>query len=240
MKQSLSQTLKTEQNTVQLPNTHNLDTLLWKSFLEIVKTENYAILDLNYKTERIYLEAENLFFKEAWIKLQDQVFVEEDNEESKQLLRKSFDRFFLSETIKLLQSDANLLVFLSDKEEMYKEVGMAEEYIKQLQEVYAMIRLHDSRIPIDYFGTIADNVEKISKVLKSLVNQYNTRYKDIESKVDKINNSLHYDVLQICRITSLQLDPETMVCSKWFAAKKIAFEINEANLKNRKDERVRK
>jgi hypothetical protein len=204
----------------------NINNLKWVTFLEIIAKENYTLLDANYSEKKSYTEKEIESLKNAWTDIQDEVFTLENNEESKMLLKKSFERLMLVERIRLIEGDANLLIWLVDKKEIYTISGREDDYYKELQGIYAMIVKHDSRIKIDYFGDIQDNLKIIERVILSLVNEYNTKFKDIEQKVTKITNSLFYNVLQINRITGLQLNAMTMVVAEWIEAKKIAIEMN--------------
>ena len=59
----------------------------------------------------------------------------------------------------------------------------------------------------------------------SYINEYNTKHKDIAQKVEKSNKSIFYNVLQVNRITGLNLNAMTMVVAEWLEAKKIALEV---------------
>lgn len=221
-------------NTDTLVSTHNLNTLKWIDFLEIIKTEKHEILDVNYSVSNTYSEKQKESFKDAWAKLQDEAYLIEDNQEAKALLKKSFDRLMLVEKIRLLENDANLLIWLIDKQELYSYDGRLDDYDKAIQEIYAMIRNHDSRIKLNYFGEVSENIKSLERAILSLVNEYNTKHNDIEKKVDKHTKSIFYNVLQVNRVTGLQLNAMTMVVAEWFEAKKIAVEISnkQANKNN--------
>jgi hypothetical protein len=65
----------------------------------------------------------------------------------------------------------------------------------------------------------------------SLVNQYNTSYKDNEKKIDKKVKSLLFQVMQVNKITGFNLKAETMKVIEWIEANKEALAINNANKK---------
>ena len=220
-----SQTLEMEQNTVVFPNTHDLTTLKWVDFLEIIKTEKHEILDVNYSQSNTYSEKEKEFFRNAWADLQDDAFLLEENDEAKMFLKKSFERLILSEKIRLLKSDFDLLVWLVDKKEIYAIAGREDDYFAEIQEIYAMILKHEPKLRLDYFGEVNDNLKKIEGVVLSYINEYNTKHKDIAQKVEKSNKSIFYNVLQVNRITGLNLNAMTMVVAEWLEAKKIALEV---------------
>ena len=140
-------------------------------------------------------------------------------------LKKSFERLILSEKIRLLKSDFDLLVWLVDKKEIYAIAGREDDYFAEIQEIYAMILKHEPKLRLDYFGEVNDNLKKIEGVVLSYINEYNTKHKDIAQKVEKSNKSIFYNVLQVNRITGLNLNAMTMVVAEWLEAKKIALEV---------------
>lgn len=226
MKNILSQIFKKERNTVQLQNIHNLNTLKWVDFLEIVKYNKIVLLDKNYSDNKKYTKKDDELLKEQWIKLQDEAYEIENNEEAKMLLKKSFERLILVETIKLLEGDVKLLIWLSKSIELYEACDNLPKYFEELQGIYDMVQKHNKKIKLNPMDSIEKNISIIEKALLSLINEYNTKFKDIEHKVNKITNSIFYNVLVINRITGLQLNAMTMVCAEWFEAKKIAKELS--------------
>jgi hypothetical protein len=203
-----------------------------------MKSEKYELLDLGYSEKNKYSEKELSFFKEAWIKVQDDAYVIEDNFEASALLKKSFERLVLEQRVKLIQEDANLLLWFIDKRDIYQYEDKLYDFERGVQSIYAMIRNHDPRIKLDCFGDIEDNFKVLERAVLSMVNEYNTKFKDIEQKVKKATTSLFYNVLQVNRITGLQLNAMTMVIAEWLEAKKIALEINKSNTE--KNERLSK
>lgn len=236
-KTTLNRILKMEQNTVVSVSTNDINNLRWVDFLEIIKTTKYEILDKNYKETNKYSEKELQLFNEAWIKLQDEAYVLDQNIEAKALLKKSFERLVLEDKIKYLKDSCALLVWLSDKKELYDSIGREDDFNNKIQEVYANIHKFNNKIKIEYFKSVSENIENISKNVFSLINEYNTKFKDIESKVDKIVNSIFYNVLQVNRITGLNLNANEMKCAEWIEAKKIALEVvNQQKSNNVKNE----
>ena len=237
MKNILSRIFKREQNIVISVNTNDINNLKWVDFLEIIKTNKYEILDKNYSETNKYSEKELELFNKAWIELQDQAYMLEENAEAKALLKKSFERLILEEKIKFLREYCNLLIWLSDKRELYVISKQEEDFDKEVQDIYAKIIKFNSKIKIEYFKSISENIDNISKNVLALINEYNTKFKDIEKKVEKINNSIFYNVLQVNRITGLQLNANKMKCAEWIEAKKIAIEIvNQQKSNNAKNE----
>lgn len=236
MKNILSRIFKKEQNTPIFLNLHSIETLLYVDFLEIIKSDKKELLDKEYSKEKKYFESDLKIFEEHWVKIQDEIYLLENNQESKALINKSCQRLVLVEKMKLIERDTNLLIWLVNKREVYYLANELEEYEKQVQSLYQMIMKHDSRIKLKVLGTVEENLKTLERVILSFVNEYNTKHKDIESKVEKANTSVFYNVLQVNRITGLQLNAMTMVCAEWFEAKKIAIEMNKQQPKFKENE----
>jgi len=238
LKTRLSQTLKMGQSTPIFPSIYNFNTLKWVTFLEIIKTDKKELLDINYNENKKYSKGDLKFFSDSWTIIQDDVFVVEENDEAVLLLKKCFERFVLESKVKLIQDDANLLIWLTERRDIYKYSDKLNDYEKELQGIYAMIKKHDSRIKINCFASLEENYKVMEGAVLSMVNEYNTKFKDVERKVNKAKNSLFHNVAQVNRITGLQLNAMTMVCPEWLESKKIALEINKSNTE--KNERLSK
>lgn len=220
----LSQIFKTEPNTLTF---RNLDNLKWVDFLDILKTQQYSRLDTQYHINKKYTEKQLADCSDAWNKLQDEVFLLEDTADSRALIKKSMDRLQLTERIKLIESDANVLVWFGNQEQLFALNGRSDEWAKGIQSIYAMIKNHDKRINIKYFEPIEVNLKTLERVVASLLNEYETKHRDVDSKVTKKERTLQFEVHQVNIICpGLNLCMETMTCTAWIEAKKIAKEIN--------------
>lgn len=208
-----------------LVNTHSINTLKWLDFLEISNSSKYELLDVNFKSTNKYTEKQIEYLKERWISIQDEAFILEDDYESKMFLKKNIDRFILTEKINLIKTQIDLLIWLVNKEEVYRIAEMQNDYDIKVQEAYAMIRKHNPTMQINYFGDIGINIKGLERILGSLINEYNVKYKETEKKIKQETKSIFYNVIQVNRITGLNLNAMTIVVSEWLEAKKIAVEI---------------
>jgi len=201
----LSQIFKTEPSSLTFLN---LDNLRWVDFLDILKTQQYSRLDTAYHINKKYTEKQLSSCSEAWNALQDEVFLLEDTADARALIKKSMDRLQLTERIKLIESDANVLVWFGNQEQLFAMNGRTDEWLKGIQSIYAMVKQHDKRISIKYFEPIEVNLKTLERVVASLINEYNTKHKDVEDKISKKERTLQFEVLQvniICRIIQLTL-----------------------------------
>lgn len=219
----LSQIFQKEQSTLTSLTLNNLKHI---TFLEIIKKQQYVLLDKDYSEKKKYSEKDLLFLKQSWEQLQDDVFTLENSREYKAFLQKSIDKMLLIEKIRLIENYAKLLIWLSDKHFLYAELEKENEFREKLQSIYAQIVAHDKRIKIKYFDPINVNLKTLERVILSLINEYNTKHKDIEEKVTKAEKSIFYDVHQVNMITGLKLSANEMYCAEWIEAKKIAMQIN--------------
>ena len=220
----LSQIFKKGQITLTF---RNLDNLKWVDFLDILKTQQYIKLVEDYSPAVRYTEDQLSQSEEVWRELQDEVFLMEDTPESRALIRKSMDRLILTEKIKLIESDANILVWYGNQQQLFVMNDRKEEWVKGVQGIYAMIKSHDKRINIQYFEPIEHNLKTLERVVASLLNEYQTKHKDVDSKVTKKERTLQYEVHQVNLICpGLNLLMNEMTCTAWIEAKKIAKEVN--------------
>lgn len=206
----------------------NLDNLLWLKFLEIIKTDNVFLLDENYHPKKRYSLKDKEVFSDAWIKLKDEAYQAEDNEETKSFLNKEMDRALLVTKIKSLKATYDMLVFTDNNQDILLD------YDSKIQELYAIIRRQDPRLKIKYFEEVQTNLILIESALGSLQNEYNTVHKVVLDKVQKKEDTAGAAVIRVNKVTGLGLVLSTMNCSEWFEAKRI-YKIELAQLeKNRK------
>lgn len=218
----LSQIFKTEPSSLTFLS---INSMLWVDFLDILKTLQYTRMVANPK--KSYSEAQLAECEKAWTSLQDEVFLLEDTPESRALIRKSMDRTILSARIRLIEADANTLVWFGNLKEFFTSNGHSEEWINGVQKIYAMVKEHDSRIKLQYFEPIQVNLKTLERVVASLINEYNTKHKDVHDKTAKKERSLDYEVHQINVICpGIGLVAKTMTCSQWIEAKKLAKELS--------------
>ena len=219
----LNQIFKTGQNSLTF---QSIDDLLWVDYLHIMKTQLYVKLDMNYSDKRSYSEKQIEQATSAWRDLEDAIFKLDDSPDSRALIGKSMAKFLLIEKVKLIESDINLLVWYANHEEFFAMGERHAQWETGIQKIYAMIKGHEKKAAIKYFEPVSVNIKILEGVLASLINEYNTKFNDLESKVVKKERSLQYDVHRVNIITGLNLKAKEMVCSEWIEAKKIAKELN--------------
>lgn len=223
----LSQIFKTEPSSLTFLS---IDSMLWVDFLDILKTLQYTRIAANPRKK--YTEAQLAECERAWTALQDEVFLLEDTADARAFIKKSMDRTILSARIRLIEADANTLVWFGNHEEFFATNGRSEDWVRGIQKIYAMIKDHDSRIKLQYFEPIQANLKTLERVVASLINEYNTKHKDVEDKTSKKERSLDYEVHQINVICpGIGLVAKTMTCSQWIEAKKLAKELSKPTSK---------
>lgn len=217
----LSQIFKTEQNGRILLTLINLK---WVTFLEIMQSQKHFLLDANYSDKKRYSKEDYKFYADYWLKLQDEAFITDDSFEGKDFIKKSMARLILVEKIRLMERDANMLSNFAEKYMMYKIAGRLAEYDANIQKIYAMIKGHEPKIQIKYFEPVEVNLKTMERVIASLVNEYNTEDKSIDSKVKKHQISGVREVLKVNRLLGTSLVYSEMFVMDWIEAKKEARE----------------
>ena len=227
-KTKLNRIWRKGQNTHVYPNTKTAETLRWLDYLEIAKTDKHELLDLSYNDKKIYTTDEKEYFSRKWLELQDEVYLIEDSTESKSLIKKNLNKLFLVEKIRMVENYRNLLIWYANKENLFKENENINEWIANIQGLYAHIFSYDSKLKFKYFEDISVNIKFLEGYVSSLVNQYNSLYKDQESKIEKKVKSIYYNVMQVNKITGFNLNANTMLVVEWIEASKEAILINKS------------
>lgn len=228
IRKKLNRILTKGLSTPAYPNTKTSETLRWLEYLDISKTEMHEILDISYSENKKYTKEQKEYFSKKWLELQDEVFLIEDSPESRGLIKKNLNKLFLVEKIRMVENYANLLIWYANKESVFIDGGMVDNWIANIQGIYANIVAYDSKLKIQYFEDINVNIKLMESYVSSLVNQYNTSYKELEQKIEKKEKSIFYSVMQVNKITGFNLNASTMLVVEWIEASKEAVNINKS------------
>jgi len=218
-------------NIEQLKLYKSLDTLKILTFWKIIQDKNILLLDFDYFEGKKYSDKQKNEIEQLWNRLYDEYYVLIDDPKSRHKMDKSFKEFILRSKINDIRHYIDFLISL------LKGVGYVEYEVimKYEQEAYKSIKLIDSRIKLDLFGGINNNIEYLNKFMNGLINKYNI---DINSNNDKtvakeINNV--YEVVASAESwleRSLKIDD--MVVAHWIAIEKQVKQKQKASLKNGK------
>lgn len=213
----------------------NLNELLWTKLLDILETNNILLLDKNYTPEKKYYLKDYDVFKEFYENLKDEAYLLDKSNEAKSLIDKSMDKMYLVNRMENLEVYKDKLRFWQGKEALYMIADRMTEFNTNVQELYAMIVKEEKKIKIQYFESIQMNIDIIGRFHDALTNEYNTRHKDLVGKIEKKRKNRYSEILKVGEVIGLKLDPTTMVCAEWFAAKENAREIiKERQIENAK------
>lgn len=206
----------------------SLDTIKILLFWDIIKTKNYAMLDIDYKKSKQYTQKELELCELVWFRLFDEYYLLREDSTTKANLVKSFDELKLHEKITQIK---NAIDFL---ETLKGWIGVIEEddILKYEQQCYAMLKKIDSRIKPKLFDGINPNIENLGKVLKSFINQYNISFKESEKIVKKEVKNVYEVIANAESWLERNLDVENMTVSRWIAYEKQIAEKQKAVKKN--------
>jgi len=99
----------------------SLDKLLILLFWEIVKTNNFLLLDVDYKESNVYTETEREQFNFVWAKLYDDFYELKKDSAAVRIIEQSQEAYLLLNKINLLNECLQSLVHLYDNQEIIDE-----------------------------------------------------------------------------------------------------------------------
>lgn len=217
-----------EPNTHTLANTkivNSCHTLRILIFWEIMRTNNFFLLDLNYSEDKKYTEAEQTKIKDSWFKIYDEVF---------KLRNSGVSRSILQEKSKQLIFEEKLRLILSTNEHLNRLIAFKDDlsdftFKAMLKDIYECYGKIDNKLRLDTSRSIDDNINIINKVFRALNNTYNFSIKKASKKVSAEIKNAHTIVVQVEQVIGRSLpDIETMSVARWIACEEMAQKINKA------------
>lgn len=212
---------KTSESFTIFQSLKSIKLFLWD---EILETNNLALLDVNYSPDKTYTPEELAILKDSFSKLYDDYFLKLNNKRQKAEMSKTEARIALVFKMSILNEAVNTLVFINNNAKYLKD------YIKKEAKVYDTIRTVLPKFKTDNFSSIADNIDKVKRILTTLELEYERKY-GLESYTDQKKNSLYKDIVAVEQVLGRAIDAETCNVDKWIEYLNKAHEIAENNNK---------
>lgn len=208
----------------------SLDTLKILTFWQIIKDNDFTLLDVNYKKGKEYTKTQLKSIQKVWLRLYDEYYILIDDSKSKHKINKLFNELKLRDKIQQVKNNLDFLITLKK----YSNLLPKEDFAKYEQEIYTNLKLIDKRIKPKYFDGIDENVKNLDRVLKSLINKYNIENKYRVKEVQKEINNVYEIVASAESWLERSIPVNDMVVSHWAAILKQVKQRQQASQKNGK------
>lgn len=208
----------------------SLDTLKILTFWQIIKDKNVLLLDKDYHENKTYSKKNSTELQETWLNLYDEYYTLLDDSKARFKMGKSFDELKLRDKINQVKYNYDFLIKLKG---FYGTIPDEDIHSRE-QETYARLKLIDKRIKPLYFKGIDINLKNLDKVMKSLINKYNTDYKTNQKEVEKQVSNVYDIVASAESWLERNIPIGKMVVSHWIAIEKQVKQKQKASQKNGK------
>jgi len=220
----------TLKNTKPINYYKSLDKLKILTFWKIIQDKNILLLDFDYFYGKEYTKEQKEEIEQTWLKLYDEYYILVNDSKSKYNLDKSFEELRLRDKINQVKQNYDFLIVLNDNKLRLKP----EDIQKYEQETYRNLVRIDKRIKPLFFKGIEANLKNLDRVLKSLINRYNTDNKNNKKEVEKQIQNVYDVVANAESWLERNLDIDNMVVSRWIAYEKQIKDKQKAQKKNGK------
>ena len=195
-----------------------MDKLLILTFWEIIKSKNYALLDIDYSENKIYTESEIAQFNLLWSKLEDEYYNLKKDSKSYSTIVKSNDAFRLLLKIELLENNLNSLVELYNNIEIIDQ----DDFIRIKQKIYQNFTLIHDRITPKYFDGLKENFNLITRFINAFKSDYEINYKVVTDEIKEEVTNIYNIVASVGSILGYQINVKQVNVMEWIAYEEIA------------------
>lgn len=187
------------------PNLKSINIVLWN---DIIENQNVALLDTKYFEGKKYNKKESILLNEAFTKLYDEYFLLLNNRKAKSNLERSQEKIVMSFKIIVLQECINKLDFIKRNQHVLKDCLGKE------QRICNVVKLVAKNVQLKPFNTISENIEVLTKVLKSNELEYQRKFGDDK---ENINYPFEKQVADVEQILNRSLDLKNCSVTQWLA-----------------------
>jgi|GEM_PF-2200030 len=214
-----------EQNTIISKNMeliNSLDKLRIILFWDILKEQNYFLLDVNYSKDKKYTQTEGEEILAVWYKLYDEYYSLKNDQKAKLFLSKAINEMKLKIKIENITNTANFLV---DLENHYKDILEPEQFSEYEQKLYSLIKELEPKIRIKHFEGIPENIKTIQSVVNALTTQLTLMQKKTEKVIDNEIQNVYKIVASVEQILERSIpNINEISVMQWLAYEEIANE----------------
>ncbi len=201
---------------------NNLDKLRIILFWDILKEQNYFLLDANYSKDKKYSQIESEEILAVWYKLYDEYYSLKNDQKAKLFLSKAINEMKLRVRIDNIVSTANFLV---DLENHYRDILEPEQFSEYEHKLYSLIKELEPKIKLKYFDGIAVNLKIIQSVVNALTTQLTLMQKKTEKVIDNEIQNVYKIVASVEQILERSIpNINEISVMQWLAYEDIANE----------------
>ena len=215
----MEQNITTSKN-MELIN--SLDKLRIILFWDILKEQNYFLLDANYSKDKKYSQIEGEEILAIWYKLYDEYYSLKNDQKAKIFLSKAINEMKLKIKIENITNTANFLV---DLENHYRDILESEQFSEYEQKLYSLIKELEPKIKIKFFQGIPENIKTIQSVVNALTTQLTLMQKKTEKVIDNEIQNVYKIVASVEQILERSIpNINEISVMQWLAYEDIANE----------------
>ena len=199
---------------------NSLDKLRIILFWDILKEQNYFLLDLNYSKDKKYSEDEKEQILNIWYRLYDEYYQLKNDQKAKLFLSKAFNEMKLKIKIENITNTANFLV---DLENHYKDVLEHDQFYEYESKLYSLIKELEPRIKLKYFDGIPANLKIIQSVVNALTTSLTLMQKKTSEKIENEITNIYKVVANVEQILDRSIpNINEISVMQWLAYEEIA------------------
>ena len=214
-----------EQNTTTSKNMeliNSLDKLRIILFWDILKEQNYFLLDVNYSKDKKYSEVEKEQILNVWYSLYDEYYKAKNDQKAKLFLSKAINEMKLRVRIDNIVSTANFLV---DLQNHYRDILEPDQFSEYEQKLYSLIKELEPKIKLKFFDGIAVNLKIIQSVVNALTTSLTLMQKKTNEKIEEEVTNIYKVVASVEQILERSIpNINEISVMQWLAYEEIANE----------------
>jgi hypothetical protein len=201
---------------------NSLDKLRIILFWDILKEQNYFLLDTNYSKDKKYSQIEGEEILSVWYKLYDEYYSLKNDQKAKLFLSKAINEMKLKIKTENITNTANFLV---DLENHYRDILEPEQFSEYEQKLYSLIKELEPKIRIKHFEGIPFNIKTIQSVVNALTTQLTLMQKKTEKVIDNEIQNVYKIVASVEQILERSIpNINDISVMQWLAYEEIANE----------------
>lgn len=207
---------------------NQLDSLRVITFWKIIETGNLALLDKNYKENKLYKHSEYNHLLVVWNSLYDDYYKLQDNPKQRAKMRTAKESL-------ILQFKVKTLVNLLKSYEMffqYSSLLNTKEYVEKENEIFELFKELGYSKKVNPFLSPSEKLELVTRYTKAVIGKYQRTKEKIEKGAKHEINNLYIQVVSIERIIERPIpNIEKITVMQWIAYEKQANDIISAQHK---------
>lgn len=201
---------------------NSLDKLRIILFWNILKEQNYLLLDVNYSENKKYNKSENEQILNVWYKLYDDYYAVKNDQKAKLFLSKAINEMKLRVRIENIVSTANFLV---DLQNHYRDILEPELFSEYEQKLYSLIKELEPKIKLKFFEGIEVNLKIIQSAVNALTTSLTLMQKKTSEKIEQEITNVYKVVANVEQILERSIpNINEISVMQWLAYEDIANE----------------